>query len=196
MAGGDPAPPPQPMGLGTHLRAGRAAGGAGARPGMLSPLPVPICPTSIPCNPCPLLPRGPYPGPRRVVAALGRGKLAASTGTVLPACPCPCPAADCCADLPAGRSGEEVQGRGGLSRGQLRHRLCCHGGESVPGQDSPADLGKACWWGGRFVLQIAQDVQAALLPPPCATSSLSCLSFPMREAALLLLTGLSSHVRR
>lgn len=75
MAGGDPAPPPQPMGLGTHLQAGRAAGGAGAHPGMLSPLPIPICPTSIPCNPCPLLPWGPYPGPRRVVAALGGGGI-------------------------------------------------------------------------------------------------------------------------
>lgn len=120
----------------------------------------------------------------------GGAELTASTGTVLPACPCP--AADCRADLPAGRSGEEVQGRGGLSRGQLRHRLCCHGGESVLGQDSPADLGKACQWGA----QTAQDVQAALLPPPCSASSLSCLSFPMREAALLLLTGLSSHVGR
>lgn len=49
--GGRPRSPPQPMGLGTHLRAGWAAEGAGARPGMLSPLPVPICPTSIPCNP-------------------------------------------------------------------------------------------------------------------------------------------------
>lgn len=33
-------------------------------------------------------------------------------------------------DLSAGRFGEEVQGRDGLQRGQLCHRICSHGGES------------------------------------------------------------------
>lgn len=36
-------------------------------------------------------------------------------------------------DLPAGRSGEEIQGRDGLQRGQLCHRVCSHGGETFIG---------------------------------------------------------------
>lgn len=32
-------------------------------------------------------------------------------------------------DLSAGRFGKEIQGRDGLQRGQLCHRVCSHGGE-------------------------------------------------------------------
>lgn len=76
------------------------------------------------------------------------GDLALSAGPVLPACPYP--TADSCTDLQTGWPGEEVQGRHGLPRGQLCHRLRCYGGELVPRQDSPADLGKACWWGAQI----------------------------------------------
>uniref|UniRef100_A0A493TCA2 ATPase F1/V1/A1 complex alpha/beta subunit nucleotide-binding domain-containing protein n=1 Tax=Anas platyrhynchos platyrhynchos TaxID=8840 RepID=A0A493TCA2_ANAPP len=45
----------------------------------------------------------------------------------------PPPQRDRRADLPAGRPGEEIQGRDGLPRGQLRHRLRGHGGEHGDG---------------------------------------------------------------
>lgn len=40
-------------------------------------------------------------------------------------------------DLSAGRSGEEVEGRDGLQRGQLRHRVRSHGGENWNSLPSP-----------------------------------------------------------